>query len=54
MKKKIQKPICPLCNKEMHVVKYKGYYDSFVYWECSCRDEDLEKLVEDKWRGDYE
>lgn len=34
-----QKPKCA-CGKEMIVVEYVGYYDSFKYWkfhdECEC------------------
>jgi len=30
------KPVCPYCKKEMIPVNYKGYYDSFPYWECEC------------------
>jgi hypothetical protein len=46
-------PICPLCKKRMAVVEFKGYYDSFVYWGCDCRDEDLVKYKEDYWLGEF-
>jgi len=31
-----KQPICPHCLKEMKPVNYKGYYESFSYWECGC------------------
>ena len=30
------KPVCPVCKCEMKQQNYKGYYDSFSYWECDC------------------
>ena len=31
-----RKPVCPICKSEMKQQNYKGYYDSFGYWECDC------------------
>jgi transposase-like protein len=29
-------PVCPYCKTEMTPFDYRGYYDSFVGWECLC------------------
>ena len=31
-----QKPVCPHCLSPMVATKFKGYYDQFDYWACSC------------------
>lgn len=46
------RPICA-CNKEMHVVRFDGYYDTFNYWgfhkDCVCKNESqLENEVDRK------
>jgi len=33
---KSREPICPICKGKMSPVNYKGYYDSFSFWECDC------------------
>jgi hypothetical protein len=35
-KSPIVMPVCPYCKTEMRPFDYRGYYDSFVGWECSC------------------
>lgn len=30
------KPVCPICQKQMRQINYQGYYDSFSYWSCGC------------------
>jgi len=39
----------------MKLVKYVGYYDEFLYWDCDCEIEDefhkWEPEIE--WRGQY-
>jgi hypothetical protein len=30
-------PVCPVCQCVMKQQNYKGYYDSFSYWECDCK-----------------
>jgi transposase-like protein len=30
------KPVCPICKTGMKQQNYRGYYDSFSYWECDC------------------
>lgn len=52
-KEKVKKPVCPYCGEEMTIVHFIGYYDEFSYWECKCKDSDLEKNVEYTWRGGY-
>jgi transposase-like protein len=32
----IQMPVCPYCKTKMKPFHYRGYYDSFVGWECEC------------------
>jgi hypothetical protein len=32
----IQLPVCPFCKQKMRPVRYVGYYEDFVYWECDC------------------
>lgn len=29
-------PVCPHCKTTMVASTYKGYYDTFSYWECNC------------------
>jgi hypothetical protein len=31
-------PECPYCSQSMVAIKYTGYYDSFYYWECNCKE----------------
>lgn len=31
-------PMCPICKCVMRQRNYKGYYDSFSYWECDCQE----------------
>lgn len=33
------KPVCPLCKAPLERVRYKGYYDTFDYWDCDCGGE---------------
>jgi hypothetical protein len=54
----LERPKCA-CGKEMQVIYYTGYYDSFKYWdfhkECKCPNttevEDIEPDYE--WKGSY-
>ncbi len=46
-------PICPYCHSEMEISSYKGYYDSFPYWQCECDDDFLEKKATNKAFGSY-
>lgn len=54
----LEKPKCA-CGKEMKVVQYNGYYDSFKYWEfhedCKCPNAcEVEDFQADlSWKGDY-
>ena len=50
---KLIKPVCPLCEQEMSIVAYRGYYDGFTYWQCGCEEKELYKRVEDEWYGSY-
>lgn len=52
-KKEIPKPlpICPLCNSEMFVETYHGYYDSFSYWRCNCDDGLLDNYSTRSWNS---
>lgn len=34
--KSIKMPVCPYCEKEMKMLKYRGYYDEFDCWICQC------------------
>ena len=43
------KPKCPFCLKLMEPREYRGYYDSFHYWECGC---DVLPGA-DQWEGSY-
>jgi hypothetical protein len=45
------RPTCPFCHAPMKVVLYQGYYDSFHYWECDCKDDVLKRYVEEVWQG---
>lgn len=29
-------PVCPYCKTTMKPFDFRGYYDSFVGWECMC------------------
>ena len=42
-------PVCPICQCAMRQQNYKGYYESFSYWDCGC------KQFEDghNWTGAY-
>ena len=40
-------PVCPHCKAQMTPVSYKGYYESFDYWECECQN--IPEAT--KWRG---
>lgn len=31
-----KKIVCPYCKSELKPETYKGYYDSFDYWNCKC------------------
>ncbi len=53
MKDWVKKPVCPICGKEMDVVKYVGYYEKFNYWECKCSDDTLGEYSKTAWRGAY-
>jgi hypothetical protein len=33
---KIVYPVCPFCKVVMEPVNFRGYYDEFCYWGCSC------------------
>lgn len=33
-----KKPVCPICKEEMKPFNFKGYYDEFSGWECSCEN----------------
>lgn len=49
------KPVCcPYCNKRMTLTKYKGYYDTFIYWSCqdNC-EQSKDSDVEDIHKGAY-
>ena len=49
------RPKC-LCGAKMKLIKYVGYYDSFVYWECdNCDIQDKMNKAEpdDVWKGSY-
>jgi len=52
-KKEIVKPVCPICNTQMRVDKYKGYYDEFNSWVCDCSDKDLEPYLDGTSKGAY-
>lgn len=52
-KEKLIKPVCPICKTEMCVVHYEGYYDEHIVWSCNCNQEDLQKYVEQRWKGNY-
>ena len=42
-------PVCPICKCAMKQRYYRGYYDSFSYWECGC-----ESFPDaDTWNGGY-
>lgn len=42
-------PVCPVCECAMRQQNYKGYYESFSYWDCGCeRFEDGHN-----WSGAY-
>jgi transposase-like protein len=45
------KPVCPYCHAVMHPFAYKGYYDEFVGWSCSC--EKFPKGVAEESMGAY-
>lgn len=32
-------PVCPTCREAMVRRTFKGYYESFSYWDCGCEDE---------------
>jgi len=32
-----KRPICS-CGTEMTLIRYRGYYDEFEYWECEKYD----------------
>jgi hypothetical protein len=32
----ISMPVCPYCKTELTPFNYRGYYDSFMGWECQC------------------
>lgn len=51
--KDVKMPVCPYCCKEMVITVYKGYYDSFTYWECQCDESALNKKATNIWRGSY-
>ena len=44
------RPICS-CDNRMKLVKYTGYYEDIIYWECN----NIEcTLNEDNLKPDYE
>ena len=45
------RPMCPTCKTAMVRMSYTGYYDSFDFWECECRDGDVP--VEHRTKGAY-
>lgn len=51
--REIDRPRCPICEKKMYVVRYKGYYDERIYWECECFFDDIEPYVEREEKGAY-
>lgn len=53
MTKEIKMPVCPYCGKEMVVARYRGYYESFSYWECECEDNILKEKTTNEWNGSY-
>lgn len=54
----VERPRCA-CKKEMQIVKFTGYYDSFKYWEfheeCICPNVyDVEDFEEDyEWHSSH-
>jgi hypothetical protein len=52
LKEKISssKPVCPFCLVEMKAIDYRGYYDSFCFWECACEKFDK---PDEKSSGQY-
>lgn len=38
------RPICPNCGEQMNRYYYKGYYESFPYWDCT--GENCEDVIE--------
>jgi len=53
LKGRYMKPICPFCRSKMKVMMYKGYYESFPFWNCDCKDSELKHHVVDTIVGDY-
>jgi len=48
-----QRPVCPMCDERMTLIRYIGYYDEFNYWDCwtdNCKMSDLT----DELKPDYE
>lgn len=39
----MKNPICPYCETQMEIINFEGYFESFPYWSCVCRDSILEK-----------
>lgn len=52
MQEALQKgPVCPVCKTRMYRAAYKGYYDSFHYWDCGCGEGQIP--VEHTCKGSY-
>jgi transposase-like protein len=48
-----QPPVCPVCKEAMSVMRYRGYYESFVYWSCECDEDELGQYTSGTWVGQY-
>ena len=53
LKGRYMTPICPFCRSKMKVMMYKGYYESFPFWNCDCKDSELKHRVVDTFAGSY-
>jgi hypothetical protein len=40
-KQRLKPPVCPYCQSEMSRIRFSNYYDSFDYWDCECKDDEI-------------
>ena len=37
VKETVAMPVCPYCKVTMRPRHFRGYYEAFYMWQCSCK-----------------